>query len=204
LPLVRGKFDRILALAEGKDVLDIGCLGGETHVDVSRTAHGMLATRARSCLGIDIDSSEIRRWQGLGYDVLLADAENFHINRTFDLIVAADLIEHLGNPGQFLERAKAHLRPRGLLCIVTPNAHSLNSAFKSLAGLTLQVNPEHTCWYDRTTLRQLLSRYGFGPIEEYWQDYQRHPLAALALRARKNLAAHIIVIAHTIEGGSLA
>jgi len=56
------------------------------------------------------------------------------------------------------------------------------------------VNPEHTCWYDPTTLKQLLARHGFRPAEEYWQDYQRSPLVHLSVRLRPNLAAHYIVI----------
>jgi len=146
-------------------------------------------------LGIDIVPDEIERRRREGYNAVVADAQTFDLGRTFDVIVAADLIEHLANPGAFLARAREHLKPGGLLAIVTPNALSLNNALKSLAGLRVRVNPEHTCWYDRTTLRQLLARFGFAPVEEYWQDYQAHPLTALALRFRKNLAAHFIVIA---------
>ena len=195
LPLVRTKFGRILELVQGRDVLDVGCIGGPGVVDLEQTSHGRLAKAARSLLGIDVAASEIERRQEQGCDVVVADAESFHLGRKFDVIIAADLIEHLGNSGAFLERAGEHLRPGGLLCIVTPNALSLNNALKSLAGLRVRVNAEHTCWYDRTTLRQLLARYGFQPVEEYWQDDQTHPLTTLALRLRRNLAAHLIVIA---------
>lgn len=195
------KFDRIEELALGRDVLDVGCVGGDPGVDIERTSHARLAKAASYCLGIDILADEIERRQEAGYNVLLADAETFQLDRKFDVVVAADLVEHLANPGHFLERARDHLRPSGLLCIVTPNALSLNNALKGLAGYRVAVNPEHTCWYDRTTLRQLLSRYGFGPVEEYWQDYQTHPLTALVLRFRRNLAANIIVIAKARNEG---
>lgn len=200
--LVPGKFDRILQLAQGRDVLDVGCLGGEKGVDVSKTAHAALSTVACSCIGIDVDAIEIERWRAAGYNVFVADAEEFQLGCTFDVVVAADVIEHLANPGRFLGCVRDHLRPDGHLCIVTPNALSLNSALKSLAGLRVAVNPEHTCWYDRATLQQLLTRYGFEIEEEYWQDYQRHPLSALMLRFRKNLAAHIIVIAKIVDAGA--
>lgn len=193
--MVGTKFGRILELVQGRDVLDVGCVGGPGEVDLEQTSHARLAKAARSLLGIDIAAIEIERRQEQGYDVVVADAQSFHLGRKFDVIVAADLIEHLGNSGAFLERAGEHLRPGGLLCIVTPNALSLNNALKSLAGLRVRVNAEHTCWYDRTTLRQLLARYGFQPVEEYWQDDQTHPLTTLALRLRRNLAAHLIVIA---------
>src|SRR5207247_1682017 len=97
----------------------------------------------------------------------------------------ADLIEHLSNPGGFLECVKRHLREDGVLCLVTPNAFSLNSAFKTLLGMRVNINPEHTCWHDRNTLRQLLARHGFAIVEEYWQDYQAHSIAAFFRRAMR-------------------
>lgn len=201
LALVRSKLARILEISDGKEVLDIGCIGGDTNVDVRRTSHARIAERAAFCLGIDTVPEAIVRWKTFGYNVAVADAESFSLSRKFDVVVAADLIEHLANPGLFLERVREHLRPGGALCIVTPNALSLNSALKSLFGLSVRVNPEHTCWYDRKTLRQLVQRYGFRVAEEYWQDYQEHPLTSVVLRLRKNLAAHIIMVARLAEGG---
>ncbi len=199
-PLVGSKFSRILEVVEGRDVLDVGCVGGEVNGNLEGTSHARLVQTARSCVGIDIVPSEIARWNHAGYEVELASAETFQLDRKFDVIVAADLLEHLASPGAFLERARAHLRPGGRLCLVTPNALSLNNALKSLAGLRVAVNREHTCWFDMTTLGQLLARYGFRSTEEYWQDYQRHPLTKMVLHFRKNLAAHLIVIAELAEG----
>jgi len=201
LPVARGKFERILELARGKDILDIGCVGGERSADFSQTTHARLAEVARSCVGIDVVADEIARMRTKGYDAIAANAETMHLGRTFDLIVAADVIEHLANPGQFLMAAREHLRPEGLLCIVTPNALKLNNVLKGLAGYRVGVNPEHTCWYDLTTLRQLLVRYGFVPVEERWQDYRSHPLSVIVLRFRPNLAAHLIIIARMEPGG---
>ena len=130
----------------------------------------------------------------MGYNVVHGNVETMNLGRCFDVIVASDLIEHLANPGMFLERSREHLRDDGALCLVTPNAHSLNTAAKALLGAKAAVNPEHTCWYDPTTLKQLLARHGFWPAEEYWQDYRRSPLVSLSVRIRPNLAAHYIVI----------
>jgi len=194
LGLSRSKFGRILELAKDREVLDVGCVGGRNE-RVEDSSHPRITSVARYCLGIDIVADEIERRKLSGYTVEIADAESFQLGRRFDVIVAADLIEHLVNPGNFLARAREHLRPSGVLCLVTPNALSLNNALKSLAGLKVAVNPEHTCWFDRTTLRGLLGRYGFRVVEEYWQDYLKHPLTAIVLRFRRNLAAHLIVIA---------
>src|SRR5439155_24170955 len=144
-------------------------------------------------LGIDTAASEIERRQVQGYDVAVPDAQSFELGRKFAVIVTADFIEHLGNSGVFPERGGEHLQPGGLRCFVTPNALSLNNDLKSLARLRVGVNAEHICWYDWKALRKLLA-HGFQPVDEYSHDDQTHPLA-FALRLRRSLAAHLIMIA---------
>jgi len=196
-PLVASKFDRIMELVEGREVLDCGCVGGEIHSDAQyeQTTHAALARRAKYCLGIDIWKEEVEKRRALGLDIVHGNVETMNLGRTFDVIVAADVIEHLANPGLFLDRAHEHLRDGGRLCLVTPNAFSLNNAVKYALGREPGVHPEHTTWYDFVTLRQLLARHGFEPLEEYWQDYARGAMTQLALALRPNLAAHLLVIA---------
>jgi len=137
----------------------------------------------------------------VGYGAVVANAETMNLGRLFDLVVAADVLDHLANPARFLEAVHEHLRADGLLAIVTPNAMSLNHALKSLAAVRIEANPEHTCWYDRTTLGQLLACHGFEATEEYWQDYQTRPHTNL-VRLRRNLATHLIVIARPLATGA--
>ena len=202
LPSVGTEFGRILELVQGRDTLDVGCAEGPGKVDLEQTSHTRLAEATRSLLRIDTAASEIERRQGQGYNVAVADAQSFELGRKFDVIVTADLIEHLGNSGVFPERGGEHLRPGGLRCIGTPNALSLNNAPNSLARLRVRVNAEHICWYDWKALRELLARYGFQPVEEYWKDDQTHPLA-FALRLRRSLAAHLIMIAGRSKTGAV-
>ncbi len=191
------KFARILELCRGKDVLDCGCVGSELEDPrtLASTSHYHIAKAARQSVGVDIAADEVAKRRAAGYDVRTANVETMELRETFDVVVAADLIEHLSNPGLFLDRVREHLRPDGLLCLVTPNPWSANGVLKAVAGFRMRVNPEHTCWYDPVTLAQLLERHGFVPREWYWQDYGRNPLATLLARIRPNLAAHFIVIA---------
>jgi len=66
LPLSPGKFDRILELARGRDVLDVGCVGGEFDLGLERISHARLASVARSCVGIDIVPDQVARWREAG------------------------------------------------------------------------------------------------------------------------------------------
>lgn len=202
-PFTNSKFTRILEICRGKDVLDCGCVGSAigNAEDMAATSHYQIAAISRMCVGVDLDGAEIQKRRVMGYDVRHANVESMVLGERFDVVVAADLIEHVSNAGAFLETVKAHLRPDGLLCLVTPNATSANSVFKAIFGVESTVNPEHTCWYDPITLQQLLTRHGFEPLEYYWQDYQRHPLVTILTRLRPNLSAHFILIAR-LQGGS--
>lgn len=197
------KFARILEICRGKDVLDCGCVGSpiENAEEMAGTSHFQIAAVSRRCVGVDLNGTEIGKRRSLGYDVRHANVESMALGEQFDVVVAGDLIEHVSNAGAFLEAVKDHLRPAGLLCLVTPNATSANSVFKAIFGVESIVNPEHTCWYDPITLQQLLTRHGFEPLEYYWQDYQRHPLVTILTRLRPNLSAHFILIAR-LQGGS--
>jgi len=201
ISLVGTEFGRILELVQARDILDVGSAEGPGKVDLEPSSHTRLAEATRSPLGIDTAASEIERRQVQGYDVAVPDAQSFELGRKFAVIVTADFIEHLGNSGVFPERGGEHLRPGGLQCTVTPNALSLNNALKSLARLRVRVNAEPICWYDWKALRKLLA-HGFQPVDEYWQDDQTHPLA-FALRLRRSLAAHLIMIAGRSKTGAV-
>ncbi|HEV8594474.1 MAG TPA: methyltransferase domain-containing protein, partial [Thermoplasmata archaeon] len=108
-PLVESKFARILELVEGKDVLDCGCIGdvAENLEEAKKASHEQIAKRAKYCLGIDIWKQEVEKRKAMGYNVVDGNVETMSLERQFDVIVASDLIEHLANPGLFLERCRA-------------------------------------------------------------------------------------------------
>src|SRR3989304_376002 len=111
-PVVRSKFDRILELCEGRDVLDCGCIGAvaESVEEARHASHEQIAQRAKYCLGIDIWNDEIEKRKAMGYNVVHGNVETMALGRRFDVIVAADLIEHLAAPGMCLDRAREHLQ----------------------------------------------------------------------------------------------
>lgn len=148
-------------------VLDIGC---EHHnieiVDTEAWLHKYLYGKVKYILGIDILESEIEKLKNFNYNVIVADAENFELNQKFDITIAGELIEHLSNPGKLLERCKDHLKDKGKLILTTPNAWCvLNQISVIFKGFPL-LNIEHTCWYDRQTIFQLLILHSFR-IEKF-------------------------------------
>ncbi len=101
-----------------------------------------------------------------GYEVLAVNAEEMSFDEEFDVVVAGEVIEHMSNPGEFLEAAHKALRPQGRLILSTVNVWCfLYYAFE--VANTYRANFVHVCWYDRWTLTNLLNNHRFV-IKKLW------------------------------------
>ena len=152
-----------------KTVLDIGCYA-EIKEEVNKEKkldtwiHGFLSKHAKHVVGIDIAKKEIGILKRQGYDVYCQSAEDFKLNKKFDVIFAGAVIEHLSNPGLFLDKCREHLEKDGWLIIDTPNVFCLNYKIGGMIRFlnnNLEVHPEHTCFYSPTTITNLMKRHGF-------------------------------------------
>jgi SAM-dependent methyltransferase len=121
-------------------------------------------------VGIDIDKPGVQEMTGKGYNVLLQDALEMDLGKRFDTIVAGELIEHLSDPGRFLERCLPQLKPRGIVVLTTPNPFSAMYMLMYLKNFTRAFNPEHTLWLCPQTLRQLAERCGFQVTRTFFVD----------------------------------
>ena len=147
-------------------VLDIGCV---QHTLEGRDwknppfglfLHADLARHAKEVIGLDIIEEEVERMSHAGYDVRVGDAQAFDFDETFDAIVAGELIEHLENPGKFLECCREHLSEDGVVILTTPNPHNLQFSLWALFGKA--VNEEHTLWLDHDVMETLAQRAGLS------------------------------------------
>jgi 2-polyprenyl-3-methyl-5-hydroxy-6-metoxy-1,4-benzoquinol methylase len=155
------RFKQLRNFFDGKDVLDIGCAVGYQKED---WMHKHIKSVAKSVYGLDLDMASVDEIRKMGYAIEQGNAQDFNLNAKFNLVHAGELIEHLDNPGGFLESVKRHLTPDGLLLITTPNALRIsNFLYASTGGL--RVNAEHTCWFCETTITTLLERKDFEVME---------------------------------------
>jgi len=153
--------------ARGKAVLDLGCVDHNPEAYQSKYwVHKALRAVAARVRGLDLYENGVRYLRNRGFDVVQGNAENIEIEETFEVIVVGDLIEHLANPGAFLESARRRLAPGGVLLISTPNPWYWRYIVKSLFSADVRPNPEHVSWFCTATLRALLARYGFEIIEQ--------------------------------------
>jgi SAM-dependent methyltransferase len=168
---VPNKHRFLMKLAEGRRVLHIGCADALVEVEEKaqegRFLHTKLAQTARELWGCDIDAKGLDRLRELfGMEhLVLADAQNLQLEdvggQPFEMAIAAEVIEHLTNPGSLLEGVRRILARGGLFCITTPNgALSLKTFLHSLRAQE-EVAPEHVVLFSFTSLTTLFERFGF-------------------------------------------
>jgi 2-polyprenyl-3-methyl-5-hydroxy-6-metoxy-1,4-benzoquinol methylase len=160
------RIKRITALVEGKHVLDLGCI--DHHASKEAGAHWLhrhIRDHAASVIGLDRERAAVEALAAAGYDIVLGDAEDFALGRRFDLIVAAELIEHLNNPALFLHCVRRHLKEGGQLVLTTPNPFYPKRQLEILIRGRPEIHGEHTMWFCPQTLKVLISNAGFRDVE---------------------------------------
>jgi 2-polyprenyl-3-methyl-5-hydroxy-6-metoxy-1,4-benzoquinol methylase len=200
-PLIQDRFDVIRKHIEGKTVLDCGSGGEEIKPGEewwnNLFLHKKIKELAKECIGVDNDAVAIKTLTDMGYDIRFADVEHMDLGRQFDVVVAGELIEHLSNPGLFLESIKKHLIPRGKLILTTPNPWAMGNLIRAMFGRRLDINKSHVAWYDLVMLEQLLKRHGFVIEEFYWHQRVFRGVHHL-VRLRPNWALNVILVAGKI------
>jgi 2-polyprenyl-3-methyl-5-hydroxy-6-metoxy-1,4-benzoquinol methylase len=135
----------------GGRLLDVGC-GPGLLLDEARR-------RGYAPVGLELSRTAARHAATvLGLDVREVPLEAFDELGSFDVVVLADVVEHLDDPVAGLDRAARLLRPGGVLCTVTPDPSSLTAR---VAGARWWgYLPAHTCLLPRRTVRELLAATG--------------------------------------------
>jgi 2-polyprenyl-3-methyl-5-hydroxy-6-metoxy-1,4-benzoquinol methylase len=102
-------------------VLEIGC--GEGGTGVALKAEG----RARSVTGIELMEKSAEKAKEVLDQVLVGNIEQMSlpfVEEQFDVIIFADVLEHLVDPWSTLRRLKSYLKRGGLVVISLPNVRN--------------------------------------------------------------------------------
>ncbi len=175
------RLDFIKSQCAGKTVLHLGCTNHpytEDSIQKGILLHSQLAEISEGLYGFDYDEEglDTLRDHGFGnlYQADLEDLSSVDLNKTFDVIIAGEMIEHLNNPGLFLSGIKRFMNAETKLIITTINAYGALRLAKYFlrggGGLNEPVHPDHVAYYSYRTLSLLLERHGFSIPEFYFYD----------------------------------
>lgn len=148
----------------GMSVLDVGFFGQGTDIDSPRWVHNLIRAQGADVWGVDLEYAE-GRLPGPADHYQKASAESFSFDTSFDAIFAGDIIEHLSNPGLFLDAAKRHLKRDGALILTTPNAFNIFNLAEKFTKDEPTVNSDHTFYFNKKTLLKLLEKNGWKADE---------------------------------------
>ncbi len=188
-PVVKDRVTYMKQLAANLEVLDVGCTGKKADgriPDVTTTLHQALKPVCKSLVGVDSDASGIKVMEREEFKVICCDLTLMNLHRTFDLIIAGEIIEHLQNPGLALKNLGKHLNHTGRLVLTTCNPFYYRQQSKILRKGHIQVHPEHTAWYDPLTMGVLLNNSGFQVIKGVWLSSRKRwsPMMLLVNRQK--------------------
>lgn len=154
----RGLLERIEGIVSPGAMLEVGCAYGYFLDEARRRGWRVrgiepsphAAAHARERLGLDVSPGPLA--------ALPAEPGSC------DAIALWDVIEHLPDPRETLERAHEWLRPGGVLALSTGDIGSLAARLHG-ADWSLLTPPWHQHYFSRRTMRRLLAATGFGLVE---------------------------------------
>jgi 2-polyprenyl-3-methyl-5-hydroxy-6-metoxy-1,4-benzoquinol methylase len=182
----RDRVAVILDYCSGKKVLDVGCVDHEARqVGNPNWLHAKIAGVAASALGVDIVADGVDAVRQLGYEAIVDDitapSQDLQNRSPFQVVVAGEVIEHVGAPEALMGGAAALLADGGILILTTPNPYALP---RWRGGHLVQVweNVDHVTYLFPSGIAELGERTGLELLE----------FSAPLLTSRWKLAGHTI------------
>lgn len=119
-------------LNENDSLLDIGCYTAELY--------DLLPKNIRY-FGVDFDNKaiEISKSKGLNAVKLNLDNEEIAFKEKFDVIIAAEILEHLADPARMMIQIKNLLKESGKVIISLPNENTLYHRLMSFFGFGIDM-----------------------------------------------------------------
>jgi SAM-dependent methyltransferase len=147
-------------------VLDLGCSSGQLAERVRSFGHRVTGVDLQELPGVHARVDRFLRAdldQGLPLD--LGDGG------VYDVVIAADVLEHLRNPQRLLEQIREVLAPRGTLIVSVPNLGHWYSRGRIALGLFDYdqrgiLDSTHVRFFTQRSFHRCLRRAGFTVLRE--------------------------------------
>ena len=147
---------------QGETVLDVGCGKAELAYDLAEGAGARVT-------GIDINHEALAfarsRFASDRLELVEADARTWAPDRSFDVVVLSNVLEHIDDRVGFLQRLVETARPSRLLIRVPVLERDWSVGLRRDLGLFFFSDPTHYTEYDRDHLVEELTAAGLEPVE---------------------------------------
>jgi len=155
-----GRIFALLGSRPPSKILDLGCSAGLLAERLLELGHHVS--------GVDvIEAPGVHDRVGSFIKADLDDGIPAEVGTGFDIVLAADVLEHVRDPARLLREAKQTLRPGGTMFVCVPNVAHWYPRFRSLLGLFDYdqrgiLDRTHIRFFTRRSIRRLVEREGFA------------------------------------------
>ena len=157
-------------IPRGSRVLDIGCGTGSISMLIREEC-------SAEVVGIEPDAARAEACARRGLNVrcgLWDHAAASELGK-FDVVMFADVIEHVQDPVALLELAASALTPRGIVVVSTPNVAHWTLRLALLRGRFDYapigiMDATHLRWFTRKTLHRVLRAAGLEVVDHDWTN----------------------------------
>ena len=174
----------------GSRVLDVGCGTGSI---------SFLIRDIRRCtvVGVEPHAERARKARSRGIDVAASELNGNSASTLgrFDVVLFADVLEHMPDPLSTLRLSRDLLKARGCLIASIPNVAHWTVRLNLLRGrfdydVSGIMDATHLRWFTAKGVKQIFSRAGYDLVElraaagVWMPEYHRRPWSLLSARLR--------------------
>ena len=164
--------DYLVNLSKGKNILHLGFVDHLPLIDDKikngHWLHKKLMDVGNLCFGVDINKEGIEyiqenyKYDNLyTVDVTSSDIPQEILDTKFDYLLIPDVIEHIGNPVDFLQSIRDNCKGNtDKVILTTPNAFRWNNFMNIFKGIEC-VNTDHRFWFTPFTLAKIATDAGY-------------------------------------------
>lgn len=166
---VRMDIIGLLPVNPRQKILEIGAGSGNTlvYIKEKRIAAEVMGVELINMPGSNQQNAAIDNFQ-------IADIENENIDAPkdyFDVVICADVLEHLADPWTMIDKITAHLKSGGLVVVSMPNFCEIKTLFKIIFTADFEYEPAggildktHLRFFCKKNIRQLLTTNSLSPV----------------------------------------